>query len=138
MKDGGLRAIFRNKLRSFHWTSIETAGTATGVPDSEFCTPEGVQGWIEYKQTHIWYVKFQPFQVSWLDKRSRYGGRAWIAVRRVPRAKKHGNADELWLMKADQAVALEKFGLEFVSAWMWNGGEGNWNWEEIRSLLSTL
>ena len=75
-KDGDLRSLFRIKLKTYQWTSIETAGTVSGVPDSEFCTPEGIQGWLEFKRTNVFYVHINPFQVAWLMRRCRYGGRA--------------------------------------------------------------
>src|SRR5215831_14787610 len=126
MKDGDLRYLFRIRFRSWQWTSVETAGTASGIPDSEFCSPEGIQGWIEFKQTHIYRVNIRPFQVTWLMRRCRYGGNAWIAVRRVPQSQKETGVDDLWLMRGDQALALHEGGLENVSAVCWHGGEGNW------------
>ena len=135
MKDGDLRYHFRNKLR-YQWTSVETAGTISGVPDSEFCTPHGVQGWIEYKQTKKFHVVIKPFQVAWLMQRCRYGGNAWIAVRRMPTAQKWDGVDELWLMRGDQAQALFEGGLESTSAWCWSGGPSKWNWEEIQKILT--
>jgi len=138
MKDGGLRSTFRTRFRSWQWTSVETAGTASGVPDSEFCTPSGVQGWIEFKQTGIYRVNIRPFQVAWLMRRCRYGGNAWIAVRRVPQSKKENGRDELWLMSGSQAQALFETGLNSVYATMWEGGEGIWNWQEIEDILRGL
>src|SRR5262245_2921823 len=135
MKDGNLRSLFRQRFPDFQWSSIETAGTATGVPDSEFCTPWGAQGWIEFKQTHINKVVISLFQATWLVQRSRYNGNAWIAVRRTPRSKKELGKDELWLMRGDQAQALFILGLSGTSAWCWHGGPGQWNWDEIRSML---
>lgn len=137
-KDGDLRYIFRNKFRTYQWTSVETAGTASGVPDNEFCTPQGIQGWIEFKQTKIFHVVIKPFQVAWLMQRCRYGGNAWIAVRRTPKAKKYEGDDELWLMRGDQADALFHNGLEGVSAYCWSGGPSNWNFLEIHDMLSGL
>ena len=138
MKDGGLRTIFRVQFDKWQWTSIETAGTASGVPDSEFCTTEGIQGWIEFKQTSIFAVNIRPFQMAWLMKRCRYGGNAWIAVRRVPTAKKWNGRDELWLMKGDQAQALLEDGLENIKGWCWGGGPKNWNFPEIHNILQGL
>jgi hypothetical protein len=131
MKDGGLRPLFRHKFKSWQWTSIETAGTVGGVPDSEFCAPTGEQGWIEFKFTKILYVQIKPLQVAWLMRRCRYGGNAWIAVRRTPSAAKYNNLDDLWLMFGDQAEALLYDGLNGVSALRWEGGPSNWNWNEI-------
>jgi hypothetical protein len=136
IKDGGLRYLFRKKFNTWQWSSIETAGTASGVPDSEFCTPTGCQGWIEFKKTHIFYVQFQPFQVPWLERRCRMGGNAWIAVRRLPKAKKYNGVDELWLMKGSQAQALEELGLQGVDCIIWHGGPNNWNYDEISKYLT--
>ena len=138
MKDGGLRTIFRIRFDKWQWTSVETAGTASGVPDSEFCTPEGIQGWIEFKQTRAFSVNIRPFQATWLDKRCRFGGNAWIAVRRIPTAKKWAGRDELWLMRGDQALALEKGGLENIVGICWGGGVKNWNFAEIGNILQGL
>ena len=136
MKDGGLRLTFRSRLKPFQWTSIETAGTASGVPDSEFITPEGIQGWIEFKKTHKFFVEVKPLQVAWLMRRCRMGGNAWIAVRRIPKAKIHEGKDELWLMFGDQAEALFNLGLDGVHSTCWEGGESNWNWDEIKVILN--
>ena len=131
MKDGGLRQIFRHQFATFQWTSVETAGTGSGVPDSEFCTPDGITGWIEYKRTLIYAVSIRPFQVAWLERRWRYGGKAWIAVRRMPKT----GEDELWFMQGNQAQALFERGLNGVSAMCWNGGPSNWNWAEVHEIF---
>jgi hypothetical protein len=138
MKDGGLRTTFRLKFPGFQWTSVETAGTATGVPDSEFCSPEGVQGWIEFKKTHANAVDISPFQVAWLMRRCRYGGNAWIAVRRIPKSQRETGVDQLWFMRGGQAKALFEGGLDNISGWCWSGGESNWNFAEIHDLLHGL
>jgi len=138
MKDGDLRTLFRIRFRTWQWSSVETAGTASGVPDSEFCSPIGKQGWIEFKQTSIHRVNIRPFQVSWLMKRWRYGGHAWIAVRRTPNSQKENGVDQLWLMEGDQADALFNGGLENVFAKHWEGGPNNWNFQEISDILNGL
>jgi hypothetical protein len=137
IKDGGLRSLFRSKFPHFQWTSVETAGTASGVPDSEFCTPDGIQGWIEFKRTTAFYVVFQEFQPAWIYQRSRYGGNAWIAVRRIPTAKKFEGVDELWLVRGIQAKILAKEGLtDAVESIHWSGGPRNWNYAEIEEILN--
>jgi hypothetical protein len=136
MKDGGLRSLFRRQFNSWQWSSIETAGTATGVPDSEFCTPTGCQGWVEFKQTKVFYVHVKPLQVSWLMKRCRYGGNAWIVARRTPSAAKFAGEDQLWLMRGDQAEALFNRGLNGVHALCWEGGPSNWNFDEVAEALT--
>jgi len=138
MKDGDLRILFRHKFPSFQWSSIETAGTATGVPDCEYCTSTGTQGWIEFKVTHGFHVKLSPLQVAWLTRRCRYGGNAWIAVRRIPTAKMYEGVDELWLMRGDQAANLLAYGLKGIpkdQIQMWCDGPSNWDWNQVQKAL---
>jgi hypothetical protein len=135
-KDGDLRPLFRHQFRTWQWSSIETAGTASGVPDSEFCTPTGCQGWVEFKKTHIFHVHIKPLQVAWLMRRCRYGGNAWIAVRRLPSAQKFMGDDELWLMRGNQAEALCYHGLSGTFAKKWSGGPSGWNYEEVADILT--
>jgi len=137
-KDGDLRTIFRHQLKSWQWSTIEVGVIAGGIPDSEFCSYLGAQGWIEFKFTKIYYVQIKPLQVAWLMRRCRYGGNAWIAVRRMPSAKRYSDVDELWLMKGSQAEALLKHGLEGVHALMWSGGPSNWNFDQISKVLQGI
>lgn len=130
--DGGLRPEFRKQLGTWQWTSIESPVTGGGIPDSEFCTPDGIQGWIEFKQTHFFNVQIKSLQVAWLMRRCRMGGNAFIGVRRW---NKRG-VDELWLMRGDQAEALYYHGLNGVRALCWEGGPSNWNFEEVKSVLT--
>jgi len=138
MKDGNLRVIFRIRFRSWQWSSVETAGTASGVPDTEFCSPIGRQGWIEFKQTHINRVNIRPFQISWLLQRCRYGGNAWIAIRRTPNSQREAGVDDLILMEGNQAQALFEGGITNTYRKEWHGGESNWNFQEISDILNGL
>jgi hypothetical protein len=80
--DNGLRAIFKANIKEFHWTPVETWALTSGVPDTEYCTPEGVTGWIEFK---AWYPgkqcpRLRPAQIGWIEKRLRHNGRVFIGV----------------------------------------------------------
>lgn len=136
MKDGGLRPLFRQKFHTFQWTSIETAITGGGTPDSEFCSPDGIQGWIEFKATNINAVAIKPLQVSWLTRRCRYGGNAWVVVRQNSLTHEHKDLDELWLMFGDQAEALVRGGLKNTYSIHWSGGPGNWDYDQILNILT--
>jgi hypothetical protein len=135
--DGGLRPLFRQRLKSWQWTSIESGYTAGGIPDSEFCSSEGAQAWIEFKKTDAYAVVIKPLQVAWLMRRYRLNQRAFIGVRRMPKSQKEAGVDELWLMAGDQAAALQQNGLNGVHAFCWDGGPGKWNWLEIGNLLAS-
>jgi len=131
LKDGGLRGIFRSQFPHYQWSTIEVGAIAGGIPDNEFCTPTGVSGWFEFKFTKIYHTQIRPLQVAWLMKRCRYGGNAWIGVRRIPQSIQEEGVDQLWIMKGDQAEKLFYDGLRGTTSKHWDGGPSRWNWNEI-------
>lgn len=146
--DGGLRPIFRQHLREFHWTSIETGGTGQGIADSNYLHSGGIEGWVEYKLTDTMRIKETeswPFQVSWLFRRARLGGRATVAVRRRHAGGPRLGApvDELWLVPGAHAPLLRAEGLAafaelpFRGAHRMAGGPALWDWPAVaRALLA--
>lgn len=143
MIDGGLRPTFRNKLRrGVHWQSIETGGTGTGIPDSNFCGAEVGEGWVEFKSTDAWSVGIDAEQVGWLKTRQLHGGRTFLAVRRHHSGgpRKGAGVDELWLCSGWWAGAVRASGLraeEVVWLGVWSGGASRWDWDEVRAVLAT-
>lgn len=150
--DGGLRGLFRDNLPRFHWQSVETGMTGRGVPDSNFCAPPGIEGWVEFKQTEEWAVTLRPEQVGWLCRRARAGGRVFVAVRRWPAASRRREAaDELWLLAGAAARELLDYGLPggprcpldasrlppgaFLS--VWPGGPARWDWDAVAVTLTS-
>lgn len=129
--DGGLRPLFRLHLPVAHWSTIETGAVARGVPDAEYCFKGGVQGWVEFKACRRgWAVRMRPEQVAWLTRRARYGGRAWVAVRRL------AGCDDLYLYRAaDAALVLAngcRCGVHVVHM---QGGPGRWNWSTVEETI---
>jgi hypothetical protein len=130
--DGNLRRIFRERLPQAHWQSIETGAVGPGVPDSNYCFPEGREGWIEFKQTAGWAVTLRPAQIGWILRRARAGGRVFVAVRQVRLAE-----DTLWLALGSQAATLREEGLRHApTLGAWRGGPLLWPWETIQRLLA--
>lgn len=137
--DGGLRNLFRDKLRDFHWQSIETGGTGRGVPDLNGCL-RGVELWVECKVTAGWAVTLRPEQIGWLCRRARAGGRVFVAVRRCcPSGPRRTAADELWLLLGHHAPDLRTGGLprgpSRAVLGMWPGGPARWPWPAVRAAL---
>lgn len=130
--DGGLRSLFRGCIPTFHWTSIETGGTAMGVADSNYLARGGIEGWIEFKRTQRptgYSVKFQTGQAAWLHRRARLGGRAWLAVRR---------GEELWMVPGAHALIVQRIGLERLgglAAGVWAGDPARWDWAAVADML---
>lgn len=137
--DGGLRTLFREKLREgFHWQSIETGGTGRGIPDSNYCC-DGIEGWVEFKQTEGWAVTLRPEQIGWLVTRSMRGGRVFIAVRRQHDGgvRRGESVDELWLLRGAAARELRTQGLQggVGVLGVWSGGPAGWDWQGVRARL---
>jgi hypothetical protein len=144
--DGGLRQEFRTRLPKFDWLSIETGMTEGGVPDSNFCL-DGKDGWIEYKKTDGWAITLEPEQVGWLLRRTRHGGRAFVAVRRrCPAGVRRVAADELYLLWGGLARELRDGGLRAALdprnpasrglLGYWSGGPSRWSWPEVATVLT--
>ena len=128
--DGGLRGMFFKNLKAgIQWTPIETGEIISGVPDSEFISETGVSGWIEFKSTPSFSIKFRPAQPAWIHRRARYRGRVFIAV---IRAKK-----ELWIVPGDYVLILKAKGLNAVkdTAFINVNNPGKWNWKAIRRFI---
>lgn len=137
--DGGLRHIFSEHLPAWHWTPIETAMTGAGVPDANCCWKD-IEFWIEFKFTSGYAVVLRPEQVGWLLRRTRAGGRSFIAVRKTcPPGRGREAADELWLYRGSQARDLADGSLRSVAPLgFWAGpGPARWDWAAIgRKLLA--
>lgn len=136
--DGGLRQIFRTKLPSFDFQSIESHSTGKGTPDTNYCF-NGCEGWIEYKKTEANKVRaMKPEQVAWCERRLRHGGRVFFAVRQKRR--EVGYEDVLWLIPGAGARDLYLGGLASLSpekvAGTWPGGPRAWDWRAISGLLA--
>jgi hypothetical protein len=138
--DGGLRKLFRKYVQPCDWQSIETAMTGGGVPDSNYCMG-GVEGWIEFKLAHHWQVPLRPEQIGWILRRSRFGGRVFIAVRRQSAdGPRRGPAvDELWLLAGRYAKEARMDGMKHIPPeailGRWMGGPGGWAWGEVSRCL---
>lgn len=130
--DNGLRADFVTHIIGPHWQAIETGSTGRGIPDLNGCQ-HGVEVWVEMKATEHWAVDIDPTQVGWLLRRTRAGGRCFVAVKR--------KGVELWLLRPEAArtLATPRLGLRDVEAGLilgqWAGGIRNWPWGEVRALL---
>lgn len=134
--DGGLRKLFQKNLPEFHWTSIETGSTGRGIPDANYCC-DGIEGWIEFKQTTTNRVGIAPEQCAWIERRVRAGGRVWIAVRkRRAKSARLAACDELWIFSGDSVRDLMVFRLLGPNPRFFNSnGPGSWAWENVKKLL---
>jgi hypothetical protein len=116
--------------------SVETGITEGGIPDMNGCDA-GVEFWVENKMTHGWQVDINTDQVGWLRRRSRKGGRCFVAVRRMcEKGPRRERADELWLYRGEDAELLRDLGLRgLFPLGSWVGGPSRWAWGEVERVL---
>lgn len=135
--DGGLRKLFREHVAG-DWASIESPFTSGGIPDSNFCI-NGIEGWLELKQTKGHAVTLLPAQIGWISRRVRNGGRVYIAVRQqAPAGPRREARDSLWLFHGMWAKRAKVDGLR--GAWseqalVWHGGPSQWDWAAVQARL---
>lgn len=142
LNDGGLRPTFRKHLPQVHWTSIESALTGSGIPDTNGCF-RGFEFWIEHKATDGYAVRLRSAQYAWGMRRARSEGRVFCAVRRcVEGGPRRGAAcDDLWLIPVKHYPALFDAGLRpFLrdrpaDVGHWTGGASEWDWKEVLARL---
>jgi hypothetical protein len=134
--DDGLRRLFRQHLPGIDWTTIETGLVSPGVPDLNGCA-RGVEFWVECKATKGWTVTLRPEQIGWLDRRTRAGGRTFVAVRRHrPASARRQPTDEIWLFSGTHARRLKLLGLRGLAPRArFTGGPTNWDWERLEIIL---
>lgn len=127
MIDGNLNVIFRTHIKTAHWQRIETGMTGLGVPDMNYCL-DGKEGWIEFKAVTGQRVRLRPEQVGWIERRTRAGGRVFIAARK---------SDELWIFAGSDARLVAVYPLKELNPLIYQtGGPGSWDWEKIKSLIT--
>jgi hypothetical protein len=121
-----------------HWQAIETWAIAAGVPDTNYCFPGGIEGWIEFKQTKTNRIgNIKPAQIAWAERRTRVGGRIWLAVRkRCSAGPRRIAVDSLFLYRGSMARAVLLNGLSERPVAKWNGSPGCWDWTAIRGFLA--
>jgi hypothetical protein len=128
MSDGSLRQIFSKHIRRAMWIPVETGSTMMGVPDSHYCFPDGISGWVENKFVSSGNkVKIWPTQVAWLERYSRNNGRCFIAVRK--------GTKDLYLFKGSDARKVYEKGLLQKAAIHTTGGPAKWDWDRITEAL---
>lgn len=136
MIDGGLWPILKAGLPLWDWQRIETGGTGRGIPDVNGCLMSN-EIWVELKGTTGWSPVIRPEQVAWAERRTRYGGKVFLAVRRTCDAgPRRESADELWIYRATgfRSVALE--GLKNnPPALLCTGGSRSWDWSAVNELF---
>ena len=134
--DGSLRQLFQKNLPAVHWAVVETGATEPGVPDLNGCFRRR-EFWIECKLTSGWAIHFRPEQIGWITRRTRSGGRVFIAVRRRCEAgPRREAADEIYIFSGAVSISLSERGIGSVPPLaFYREGPKHWNWDGILDVM---
>jgi hypothetical protein len=135
-RDGGLRPLFVEHIKTAHFQAIETWSTGQGVPDCNVCL-RGTETWIEFKTTATNALRISTEQVGWIERRLRAGGRVLVIVRwRCTAGPRRQARDELLIFDGADVRALMLGGISAaVSLARWDGGPRSWDWNVIVKML---
>jgi hypothetical protein len=136
-RDGGLRSLFAEHIKTAHWQAIETWSTGQGVPDVNVCL-NSTETWIEFKATATNALRISTEQVGWIERRLRAGGRVLVIVRwRCDAGPRRQARDELLIFAGADVRALMLGGISAaVPLARWDGGPRAWNWDTIAGMLA--
>jgi len=136
--DGNLRTLFKRHLPHVFWQSLETGGTARGVPDTYFMY-KGISGFIEMKKIDKNFINIDAFQIGWHEKFSRAGGKSYVAVRfKRERTARKRAADTLLIFHGADIRKLQKLGaanFAHRALLVTSGGPGRWKWNKVAERL---
>ncbi len=135
-RDGGLRSLFAERIKTAHWQAIETWSTGQGVPDCNVCLA-GAETWIEFKTTATNALRISKEQVGWIERRLRAGGRVLVIVRwRCAAGPRRQARDELLIFDGGNVRALMLGGIASTIAIVrWDGGPRAWDWNAVTEIL---
>lgn len=139
--DGGLWQLLSSHITGaqVHWQRIELGAVGSGVPDLNYCI-DGVEGWAELKATDTYTIPFKrPYQPSWIDRRTRAGGRVVVVTRRTHQGgpRRGPPCDEIWIHTGRDVLAIDSGGLLAAPTLLHQeGGPRHWDWEAVRSALT--
>jgi Holliday junction resolvase len=80
-KESNLYNLIKTTIRNAHFTRIESH-TLNGIPDLH-CAYKGITFWLELKTNNIKNCNLSKYQINWILKYQRHGGRVYILNKTV-------------------------------------------------------
>lgn len=75
-KESNLYNLIKTTIKNAHFTRIESH-TLNGIPDLH-CAYKGRTFWLELKANNIKNCNLSKYQINWILKHQRYGGKVFI------------------------------------------------------------
>ena len=75
-KESNLYNLIKTTIKNAHFTRIESY-TLNGIPDLH-CAYKGITFWLELKTNNIKNCNLSKYQINWIFKYQRHGGRVYI------------------------------------------------------------
>jgi len=75
-KESNLYNLIKTTIKNIHFTRIES-NTINGIPDLH-CAYKGRTFWLELKANNIKNCNLSKYQINWILKHQRHGGKVYI------------------------------------------------------------
>jgi len=75
-KESNLYNLIKSTIKNAHFTRLES-NTINGIPDLH-CAYKGFTFWIEIKANNIKNCNLSKYQINWILKHQRHGGKVFI------------------------------------------------------------
>ena len=75
-KESNLYNLIKTTIKNAHFTRLES-NTINGIPDV-YCAYKGFAFWLEIKSNDIKNCNLSKYQINWILKHQRHGGKVFI------------------------------------------------------------
>ena len=112
-KESNLYNLIKTTIKNAHFTRIESH-TLNGIPDLN-CAYKGHTFWLELKANNIKNCNLSKYQINWILKYQRHGGKVYILNKTIKeRGFKLYTLSQCAVLREDLATTPDAKGIEQV------------------------
>jgi penicillin-binding protein-related factor A (putative recombinase) len=112
-KESNLYNLIKTTIKNAHFTRIESY-TLNGIPDL-YCAYKGHTFWLELKANNIKNCNLSKYQINWILKHQRHGGKVFILNKTATQGHlKLYTLEPSLVMREDLATTPDAKGIEEV------------------------
>ena len=112
-KESNLYILIKKTIKNAHFTRIESH-TLNGIPDLN-CAYKGQVFWLELKANNINNCNLSKYQINWILKHQRHGGKVYILNKSIKqRALKLYRLDACAVLREDLTTTPDAKGIVAV------------------------
>jgi Holliday junction resolvase len=112
-KESNLYNLIKTTIKNAHFTRLES-NTINGIPDVH-CAYKGFAFWLEIKSNDIKNCNLSKYQINWILKHQRHGGKVFILNKTIKeRCLKLYTLEQSLVLREDLATTPDAKGIEQV------------------------